>query len=278
MHRSHPRHPQLSVISRSARKPTPLSPFLCLRCFLSSFILFVSAFASAFAANKNPLSAPLVYTGAYDGSAAAMLDTSFFVTASDEDSTLRIYRRDQSGSPLQAIDLSSFLEVNPAKPETDIEAAARIDNRIYWISSHARNQRGLLKPEHQRFFATEALTNNSTPNLRPIGKPYENLLPDLSRAPQLGAFNLADAASRAPKASGGLSIEGLCATPEGSLLIGFRNPVPDQKALLIPLLNPGEVIEGIPARFGAPIQLDLDGLGIRDIAYWNGEYLGLTCD
>ena len=70
-----------------------------------------------------------------------------------------------------------------------------------------------------------------------------------------------------------MNLEGLSATPEGHLLLGFRNPVPKGLALIIPLVNPNEVIEGKPARFDAPIQLDLDDLGIRDIAYFEGSYL-----
>ena len=48
--------------------------------------------------------------------------------------------------------------------------------------------------------------------------------------------------------------------------------MPDGKARLIPLLNPNEVIEGKPPRFDFAIQLDLDGLGIRDMAYFDGAY------
>jgi hypothetical protein len=56
-------------------------------------------------------------------------------------------------------------------------------------------------------------------------------------------------------------------------LIGFRNPIPAGKALLIPLLNPNEVVDGRPARFGSALQLDLGGLGIRDIAWHKGTYV-----
>jgi hypothetical protein len=89
----------------------------------------------------------------------------------------------------------------------------------------------------------------------------------------MGPFHLEEAARYAPKELDALNIEGLAATPEGHLLIGFRNPVPRRKALLVPLLNPDEVIAGHRARFGAPILLELGGLGIRDIAYHEGRYL-----
>ncbi|MBI2946297.1 MAG: DUF3616 domain-containing protein, partial [Verrucomicrobia bacterium] len=66
---------------------------------------------------------------------------------------------------------------------------------------------------------------------------------------------------------------GLAAAPDNRLLIAFRNPVPQGRALLIPLLNPERLIAGEKARFGDPILLELGGLGIRDIAFVEGRYL-----
>src|SRR5256885_17060887 len=106
-----------------------------------------------------------------------------------------------------------------------------------------------------------------------LGKPYEHLLDDLMRDPKLKPFNLAAASKLEPKARGALNIEGLSATSDGSLLIGFRNPIPGGQALLVPMLNPAEVIHAKRAKFGEPILLDLDGLGIRDMAYSDGKYL-----
>ena len=56
--------------------------------------------------------------------------------------------------------------------------------------------------------------------------------------------------------------------PDGSLLIGFRNPIPNGRALLVPLLNPAELVTaaaGRKARFGEPILLELRGRGVRSI-------------
>lgn len=211
------------------------------------------------AAQRDGVSEPLIYKGTSDGSAAAALDTIYFAAASDEDSTIRIYRRDCGGAPVQTLDLTSFLEVSSAWPETDIEAAARIGDRIYWISSHARNQRGEFRSGHQRFFATD-IGKGSPPQLVPAGKPYRNLAADLANDPALQTFNFAAAAARAPKQKGALSIEGLCATPDKHLLIAFRNPVPNGLALLVPLLNPEEVLADRRAKFGPPVRLDLDEL------------------
>ena len=68
----------------------------------------------------------------------------------------------------------------------------------------------------------------------------------------------------------------LTATPDGGLLIGFRNPIPQGKALVVPLLNPKDVVMGLAkAKLGAPILLSLAGLGIRSIEYSaaRNEYL-----
>jgi hypothetical protein len=108
-----------------------------------------------------------------------------------------------------------------------------------------------------------------------VGRPYTRLLEELLTAPQLASFGLSEASTRAPKERGGLNIEGMTAMPDGSsLLIGFRSPKPEGKALLVPLLNPKELVEqGGAARFGAPVLLDLKGLGIRSISWWRGRYL-----
>ncbi len=51
-------------------------------------------------------------------------------------------------------------------------------------------------------------------------------------------------------------------------MIGFRNPIPGRKALLVSLENPQAVIDGKEKpKLGQPILLDLGGLGIRSIEY-----------
>ena len=218
------------------------------------------------------VSTPIIYSGMCDASAAVALTDKLFAVASDEGSVLRVYPRDRGGAPLQSIDLSAFLDLDPRKPESDLEGAARVGDRAYWITSHARNKSGKERRSRDRFFAVQIVTNAQRMELKILGKPYEHLLDDLVRDPKLKPFNLAAASKLEPKARGALNIEGLSATADGRLLIGFRNPIPGGKALLVPLLNPDAVIHGQAAKFGEPILLDLGGLGIRDMAYWNGQY------
>src|SRR2546430_1730890 len=208
-----------------------------------------------------------------DASAAVALTDRLFAVASDEDSVIRVYNREQSGNPVQSSDLSALLDLDARKPESDLEAAARIGDRAYWISSHGRNRSGKLRLSRERFFATQIITNAQGIDLKIVGRPYEDLLRDLTDDPKLARFNLAEASLHEPKARGALNIEGLSATSDGSLLIGFRNPIPGGQALLVPMLNPDEVIHAKRAKLGEPILLDLDGLGIRDMAYLDGKYL-----
>ena len=86
---------------------------------------------------------------------------------------------------------------------------------------------------------------------------------------KLGKYDLKKSSEIPPKEKGGLNIEALCANLDGYLLIGFRNPIPNGKALIIPFLNPKEVVmEGHKAEFDKPMELELDGLGIRSMEYF----------
>lgn len=206
------------------------------------------------------------YEGLCDASAAVALDARHFVVADDEHNTLVIYRRGEA-RPVGQVELDKFLKTDK---EADLEGAAQVGSRIYWIASHARNSAGKLREDRQRFFATEIRGTT----VEPVGKPYAALLADLLAAPALAPLKLSDAAGRAAEAEGGFNIEGLAAAADGSLLIGLRNPIPQGRALVIPLLNPAELVGGKgPARFGSAIRLDLGGRGVRSIDRIGAGYL-----
>ena len=220
------------------------------------------------------LGEPVLHLGCCDASAGVAVSSNLFIMANDEDNLLRVYRRDQPGTPVQAFQAGPFLRVNSRKPESDLEAATRVGDRIYWITSHGRNRSGALRESRHRFFATTfSVTAKGVVELKTVGQPYARLLEDFAREPKLAKFNLLRASTRAPKEQGGLNIEGLCATTNGALLIGFRNPIPNERALLVPLKNPTELLEGKAAKFGEPILLDLGGLGVRDMALVGDRYL-----
>jgi len=204
-----------------------------------------------------------VYHGLCDASAAVALDALHFVVAGDEDNTLHIYRR---GVPdaVAMLPLQAFLGTDK---ESDLEGAARIGNRIYWIASHGRNASGKVRADRYRFFATDIDTGASTPGLKPAGSASASLLEHMLSSTALKPLRLDEAARRAPEAEGGLNIEGLADTPEGGLLIGLRNPA--------------EALAGRPADFGAALRLDLNKRGVRSIERIGNGYLlvaGPTAD
>jgi hypothetical protein len=230
---------------------------------------FTGAYAAAEAGGQNPL----YFAGACDASAAVALNDDLFVVANDEDNVLRVYSRRQSGLPISQFDFTAFLRPEKKSEESDLEAAAQVGERIYWISSHGRNAKGKERETRHRFFATTASVKDGRASIEPIGSFYSDLVEDMARDARLRRFDLRGASALPPKTPGGLNIEGLAAAPEGHLLVGFRNPVPEGKALLLPLLNRDEVIEGKRARFGEAILLQLHGLGIRSMASWREGYI-----
>jgi len=167
----------------------------------------------------------------------------------------------------------------PEDAEADLEGAARIGDRIYWIASHSHSNKGNPRVDRYRFFATDIDGKGADISIRLArlaGAPkpfpaYMNLLTDMAAAEGLKDFKFGelDKSPTIPE-KGGINIEGLTATRDGKLLIAFRSPLSDKKALLVPLENPDELVEGKTeqARFGAPFKLNLDGLGVRDVAYW----------
>ena len=191
------------------------------------------------------------FSGLCEASAAVSLDSSHFVVASDESNELRIYGVDGSGPVIAG----NFTDDD----KSDLEAATIIGDRIYWISSHSFNSKGEDKPKRKRLFATEVVDGDNGSSLRAVGTPY-------------GALRDAVAAV-AGFSNSEINIEGLAATPEGHLLIGFRN-LKNGNALIVPLENPSEVVaSGESPKFGTVDPLDLGGRGIRSIEAVAGSYL-----
>ncbi|MGE4178309.1 MAG: DUF3616 domain-containing protein [Limisphaerales bacterium] len=215
-----------------------------------------------------------VYRGCCDASAAAVINESLIAVASDEENMIRLYRRGSGGMPVALVRTPVLSGLDPGRNEMDLEGAARIGDLIFWIGSHSRNDDGEARPARHILFATRIVGTRLSARLEPEGRPFHGLVPALTVDPALDRFRFSVAAGKSGEASGGLNIEALAAGAGGKLWIGFRNPVPDGKALMIPLLNPVEVMAGHPARFGTLVQLALGGLGLRDaVAVGEGERL-----
>lgn len=213
---------------------------------------------------------PTEHFGMCDASAAVAVGERHFLVANDEDNILRLYERGTSGKPTYVLDLSAFLKNEGKKKphEADIEGAAMIGNRVYWITSHGTNSEGEPRPARHHFFATEVKQVQGKVAVEPVGTSYRDLIKAFAADSRLKKYALEEAARKPPEAAGGLNIEGLSATPQNTLFIGFRNPVFNSQALVIPLENPQQVVEGKePPKLGVPIELRLGGLGIRSMEF-----------
>jgi hypothetical protein len=216
------------------------------------------------------------HPGAQDGSAGVALDEKHFVGATDEKNVLSLYSNEseEPGKELRDLNKDFGLPKEDEKfPECDIEGAARFDaDTIFWIGSHGRNKKGHVKPSRRVLFATTAVPDQTSGEFSLKGSPCKNLMEAFKKIDYLK-----EAAKNKPEEKNGFNIEGLCAY-KGQLLIGFRNPIPDAKAVVIPLENPTGVIAGEAPKLGAPIRLDLGGLGIRDMTPWHDEILIIAGD
>lgn len=212
-------------------------------------------------------------SGCCDGSAGIALDADHFLVANDENSILRVYSKHGSPRPLASVDFRKFLDLERQNAESDIEGLARIGSTIYAIGSHSRSKAGKKQKERRRFFALRYSWQDGEIRLRPHGQPYDKLAEAFAESPLLREADFMRAERRAGNRKDGLNIEGLASTPQGGLLIGFRAPLLESEALLVPLLNPAEVVAAkAQPHFGPPKRVDLSGSGIRGMARRGNSY------
>lgn len=224
----------------------------------------------------------VTFSGSCDASAAVVLNDKLFAVADDEDNVIRVYDAYRGGPPIVQYDLSyhALLQSIPGSSgrpdalpldEMDIEAATELDGSFYWISSHGRDRKGRQAPDRLRFFAAQIdLKKKKLLLTAPV---MTNFLAKLLEQPALKPFNLEQAAQKPPKAFGGFNLEGMTAMSAGRLLFGFRNPIPADRALLLILNNPRELLTGAEPKFAPPILLDLEGRGVRGLSFWQGQFL-----
>jgi len=132
---------------------------------------------------------------------------------------------------------------------------------IYATTSHSRNAEGDEKKSRDK------LVRFRIEGDKPVAPMVvSGLKPALIAAhPALAVA----AGVRDVKTDGGLNIEALEISPEQSLLIGFRSPLLDQKAIIACLENPAAMFESGEAPRISPtlVTLNLDGNGIRGMSY-----------
>jgi len=139
----------------------------------------------------------------------------------------------------------------------DLEAITSNGNTVYAITSHSLNK------SHKRKSSREKLISfvYDDGKMRDFHI-YDTLKDDLYK-------NYIDFFKNSIFGIEDISIEGLSVDANNSnLLIGFRSPVIDGKAIIIGIQNPQEVmLEKEKPKFSKPVSLNLNGLGIRDITY-----------
>jgi hypothetical protein len=192
------------------------------------------------------------YKGLCEASAGAFLDATHFAVASDETNTLQIYERGKPDPIGNGVDMEDFTGFD----KSDLEGAAAIGDRVYWISSHSFTKKNKDKAERKVFFATQIVMENGKPTLKPAGKPVTSL-----------RDGIAAAAGAQP---GELNIEALSATPERGLLIGLRSPLRKvdgaNQAIVVPFKNPADVIDnGAAPDLGTAFTLKLNGRALRSM-------------
>lgn len=184
------------------------------------------------------------YNGICEASAAAALDDTHFVVASDERNELYVYER---GKP-DPHEVPSLL----SSKKSDIEAAAKIGSRIYWLSSHSVKKNKTDDPKRRVFYAAEVTQTGQVFDLKMVGEAPMDLRPDLPG--YTASWNDL------------INIEGMAATDQGTLLIGFRSPTLNHHALVVELTNPAAVVDKAETpQFSGYQALDLGRLGIRSL-------------
>ena len=105
------------------------------------------------------------YRGICEASTGAFIDGTHFAVASDETNKLQIYEHGKPQPIGNGIDMETFTSFD----KSDLEAAAVIGDRIYWMSSHSFNSQGEDKPKRKVFFATKIVQANGKPTLEESG-------------------------------------------------------------------------------------------------------------
>jgi hypothetical protein len=218
-----------------------------------------------------PAFRPLI--GIYEPSAIQQLpDGRFLVVEDEKDHPLSLVTIGADGSVKTAAltagllqMFSSFWKLN------DLEGlAADRTGLVYAITSHSRDDDGDEKKSREKLVRFRIEGDRVVDP-----KVVDGLKRALAtRHPVLAAA----ARVRDVKASGGLNIEGLeVSADQQRLLIGFRSPLRDGRALIASVENPAAIFDSDEAPRIAPRleELDLGGHGIRGLSYVPalGEYL-----
>ena len=254
---------------------------------------YVIAYA---ASNRTPDITPantFWHTGMSDASDGIAIDNNYYMTGDDEFSYVNVYSRTASGAPAVSFDAGPYCALpDPGHPEIDIEAAARSttnSNKMYWAGSMSNGASPFpAKPNRDRIFATTITGTGTSTTITFAGwAAVKNAL--LAWGDANGySFTASAAVGVDSKSPSGYALEGMTFGPDNTTLyLGLRAPlVPTStrtNAVIAPLLNFETWFNnGNPSgnpTFGAPIELNLNMRGIREIQRLsNGTYVIIAGD
>ena len=204
-------------------------------------------------------------TGIYEPSAIQQLpDGRFLVVEDEKEHPLSLVTLGADGTvKTEALTAGLLQMFSSFWKLDDLEGlAADRTGFVYAITSHSRNDNGDEKKSREKLVRFR-IEGDRVVDPRVVDGLKHALT---TRHPVLAAA----AQVREVKASGGLNIEGLEISPDQQrLLIGFRSPLRDGRALIASVENPSEVFESDEAPRIAPLleELDLGGQGIRSLSY-----------
>ena len=195
--------------------------------------------------------------GSSDGSTAIPVSADLMWVGDDENQTIRLFDRQDSGMPYAQFNFDNDLGDDT---EIDIEGSFQSGDTIFWLGSHTVDDRAVV-------FSTIQAGMGASTSLSFDGV-YRNLRNELmtwdaNNEHGLGAgyFGL----------MGSLEIEALSSDPNNpaGALLGFRSTLIEGKALVLPVNNFKALLEDIPpvlgTSFGTPILLDLENHTLRSL-------------
>jgi len=207
----------------------------------------------------------LTLTGIYEPSAIQQLaDGRFLVVEDEKQHPFSLVKISPDGSVSSTPLSPGSLEAGDAIGKLDDLEGVALDlsGYVYAITSHSRDGDGDEKKSRDKLVRFRIDGDRVVAPMLVRG-----LKPALVAAHPV----LATAAGiRDVKTGGGLNIEALEISPDQQrLLIGFRSPLLDNRAIIACVENPSAIFDtGEPPRISATLEtLDLGGNGIRGISY-----------
>jgi hypothetical protein len=197
----------------------------------------------------------------FEPSGAATMPDGKVLIVEDESNakSLKLLEIEEDGSVVEIGNLYLPKQVKKIfkKGVEDLEALTLHNEMVYAITSHTYSKSGKRKASREKLMMFR-YDDGAIEDFSIYGDLKKDLQIEFSELFKQTLFT-----------KNSMDIEGMASDIKGGgLLIAFKSPIVEDKALLIPLYNPKELLLGEEeAKFGKKILLDLKGLGIRDIFY-----------